>query len=273
MAADGLFSCFSTQSRIEINTIDDYTLFQSEFIDKQLIQKGILSSSPYKLRARRNEIHSVLLRLFFNPNEELCSVINQYISLFGHSYVIGLQLRMGGKMRNRIDTKVFQNMTDVEHIVKTVMAKIDSLSKTQCVVFLSTDSMSVQSYVMDFFHLRIPVIVVNHYLIGHSASVHSGNKVEWIQATKRAIVDLLLLKESDNLVTTKGSSFGDFAKDFKNSYNMGVSVESFLRERGLTCSVFHKKQRMHCVVCGKTRRGVVPSLLSRLNFMMKQSKG
>ena len=57
-------------------------------------------------------------------------------------------------------------------------------------------------------------------------------------------MDMMILKESDYLIFTKKSSFGRFSYELQQSYANPMSVSSFLKQRGMNCSVFYQRQHV-----------------------------
>ena len=221
-----------------LTTIADMALMRNKDNDLVYQRKGLLTYSNQNI----HDIHYILYRLLLNPNAELCALINQYISSLSSSFVIGIQLRVGGKMRNRMD-HIFKDSNAVNQTINSLKERINALSEERNVtVFVSTDSDSTLALLQKSL-FPIPVIYVKEYVIAHSASIHAHyNYTEWIGATKRAIVDMMILKECDYLVVTSYSSFGGTAIDLQQSYSVDVSVDSVLRQSGLRCSVFHRKK-------------------------------
>ena len=55
-------------------------------------------------------------------------------------------------------------------------------------------------------------------------------------------MDLLILKESDFLVFSQGSSYGQFSHELQQTYNNPISPKEYLEAKGLKCSVYgHRK--------------------------------
>ncbi len=192
---------------------------------------------------RTKEMHSILLRLLFNPSYDLCSKINNYISQLRSAYSIGIQLRMGGQLSNMKDA-VFLDLSRVKEVMQEVKQQARLMKPRRVIAFLSTDSLSVQEYVTRVLSPYITVLFVDDYQIGHSATTYGrkGKKCVWEEATKRAIMDLMILKECDLLFVTHNSSFGGFAVELQQSYSVGVALNPFLRKRGLSCSVFSNRK-------------------------------
>ena len=220
----------------KLTTIDDISLVRNTAYDSVYREKGLLLPAGKSV----HEIRYILFRLLLNPDNELCELINKYTHSFSSSYIIGLQLRVGGKMRNRVD-HVFKDTQSVKHIVDSLKELIDrEKSRQNVTVFISTDSDTRLEYIKNYL-APTPVVYVKEYMIGHSASRHAlQNYTEWIASTKRAIVDMMILKDCDYLITSWASSFGETVRDLQQSYGLDVNVDYFLRQRGLSCSVFHR---------------------------------
>ena len=228
---------------ITVTTVyDAVTRIHSGVVDDKLKSIGFLpSASAVGVYERMREIHSILYRLLLNPSFELCSVVNSYTRLFKEKHSIGVQIRMGGNMSNTKDA-TFMNMTRVMGVVSELRKLLSGRNDSQAVLFISADSSSIVDYFKESLQ-HISVISVSEYPIGHSATTYGrGNKQQWEQATKRAIIDLMILKECDYLIITRGSSFGDLAADLQQSYSLSVTLEPFLREKGLKCSSFHRRK-------------------------------
>lgn len=221
-----------------LTTIVDLALMRNKEYDLVYQRKGLLSYTNQSF----HDIHYILYRLLLNPNTELCALINRYITALSSSFVIGIQLRVGGKMRNRMD-HVFKDPYALNQTINTLKERVNTLSgERNATVFVSTDSDSTLALLQKSL-FPIPVVYVKEYVIAHSASIHAHhNYTEWIAATKRAIVDMMILKECDYLVVTSYSSFGGTAIDLQQSYSLDVSMDPILRQNGLRCSVFHRKK-------------------------------
>ena len=102
---------------IYVKTYFDVTQsIKSDVVDIPLSSIGFLPSVMSSSMNRKGEIHSILLRLLFNPAPELCQLINSYTEQFADAFVIGLQLRMGGKLVNAKDPRFLSwaKMTKVD---------------------------------------------------------------------------------------------------------------------------------------------------------------
>ena len=187
--------------------------------DAKLKSMGFLPShaSDVSSSQRTKEMHSILLRLLFNPSYDLCSKINNYISQLRSAYSIGIQLRMGGQLSNMKDA-VFLDLNRVKEVIQEVKQQASLMKPRRVIAFLSTDSSAVQEYVTQVLSPSITVLLVDDYQIGHSATTYGrkGKQGVWEGATKRAIMDLMILKECDLLYVTHNSSFGGFQWNCNN---------------------------------------------------------
>ena len=138
------------------------------------------------------------------------------------------------------------NWAGVEKAIQLVRDHMmkENLRSEDVYLFVSTDSDYVLRYIREQFKNCRCVYSTNEYKIGHSAfgSTKLYSKKRWREATKRAIVDLMILKDSDYLVITRKSSFGKFAYELQQAKRSPVEVHSFLKRRGLQCSVFKYNQ-------------------------------
>ena len=190
-------------------------------------------------------IRSIWLRLLFNPTPSLCSIINRHLAILHQRYMIGIQLRVGGDKANYAEKEMldWKGVQKAIQLVKSHMAK-KSLRSEDVYLFVSTDSDYVARYIRKLFKSCHCVYSANEYMIGHSAfgSTKQYSRERWREATKRAIIDLMILKDCDYLVITKKSSFGKFAYELRQAKKSPVEVHSFLKNRGLQCSVFRYNQ-------------------------------
>ena len=220
------------------------TMFSSKN-DARLMRLGLLPSrnTGFDITVRKRELHTVLLRLLFNPAPELCQLINSYTEQFANAFVIGLQLRMGGKLANANDPR-FLSWADMGKVVGEMKAMIKKRNSTQpVIVFVSTDSLKVRQYVVKAFAPPVRVMYVKEFVVGHTAlQFKKRMSVPWDNIMKQAIMDMMVLKDCDYLVATAKNSFGGMAVELQQSYGMPVSVDWFLKEHGMTCSVFNRKK-------------------------------
>ena len=195
------------------------------------------------------EIRSVWLRLILNPSKNLCEIINNHIAVLKQKYIIGVQLRLGGTKANYQEREMLPE-EGIEIALQKIKRHVQEnhLQWEDVYVFLSTDSdFAVRRFRYELGKISPSLLyTADNYKIGHSAKAKSSiyGKKLWADFTRRAIVDLMVLKESDFYLYSKMSSFGKFALELQKSYNNTVDLENFLYHRGLECSVFHKRQRL-----------------------------
>ena len=234
----------NTSTDVVVTTVYDATNGREwREYDSKLREIGFLPSYPSDANHGNayREIHDILYRLLLNPSFPLCTVVNQYTTQFTHSYSIGIQIRMGGHLSNLNDAS-FMNTSRVDRVIEEVKGM--TVEQGSCIVFVSTDSPFVLDYMQSKLSGIVKVLHLKEYQIGHSATItgRNGNNQLWEEATKRAIVDLMILKECDRLIVTSGSSFGDLAIGLQQSYSLDVTLLPFLREKGLNCSVYQRRK-------------------------------
>ena len=225
----------------------------SSFISPSLYQKQLQStgfippeitykaSPQYLGRVFRNTI----LKLIMNPKEELCNLINSHLDKLKQRHMIGLQIRNGGWRANYKEESILGNYT-IKHFYNEVIhyLKFKKLRPKDVYVVISTDATLVANRLTKLFKKldRTMVYKINDFKIGHSApgKTFSDEDNNWNDYNDRAIMDLLILKDSDFLVFSEGSSYGQFAHELQQTYNNPISVKSFLQSKGLTCSVYNR---------------------------------
>lgn len=120
-----------------------------------------------------------------------------------------------------------------------------NLRRNDTYLYISTDSDTVLRNIkkivkktgVDF------VYSVNDFMIGHSSTAKSGRRglETWKKFYMRAILDMFILKDSDYLIYSQGSSFGWISAELQQTFNNEVSSEEFLKRKGLNCSVFSQR--------------------------------
>ena len=189
---------------------------------------------------------SALLPILLNPQKYLCEVVNKHLRILKKRKLIGVQMRLGGSKAN-YNEKMFLGPHCISRFVERVehYIKIRNWDREQVYVFVSTDS----SYALKEIKKRLDtndtkiVYSVKEWKIGHSALGKSQSYGEKLRDSfmNRAILDLLILKESDYLIYSHGSSYGQMAYELQQSYRYPVHAYKFLQTQLKTCSVFHKR--------------------------------
>lgn len=187
------------------------------------------------------------MRLLLNPTPALCNKINAHLQVLHQRTLIGVQVRLGGQKANFVEREMMP-VDMIDHAISLIRAYIRTkhLSMANVYIFISSDSDFAIRKIRKAFQPQTgpsSIYVVNDYPIGHSAEAKNARhkKTEWKAFTLRAIMDLLILKDSEYLIYSHKSSFGKFAHELQLSYALPVDLTPFLHQRGLNCSVFHKR--------------------------------
>lgn len=254
---------------LNLTTFSDMTsVFINPSFYKDLFQKaGIIPpmnvnpSSIYMGQMFR----SAMLRVLLNPEEELCHRINGHIEKLKKRHMIGIQIRLGGPESNYKERPI-QGRFVVNHFANEVIRymKREKFKPQDVFVYISTDSDIILKQMTTLFQGIHPDMVysVSDFRIGHSAiaKTFTGDGDKWKEYNSRALMDLMILKESDFLVFSQGSSYGQFAHELQQTYNNPISPKEYLSAKGLKCSVYYHRQ-----AAGKARiikkhktRGYVP---------------
>ena len=122
-----------------------------------------------------------------------------------------------------------------------------NLRRNDTYLYISTDSDTVLRNIKKIVK-RTGVDFVYHmddYSIGHSATGKSGRlgKNVWNSFYHRALMDMFILKDSDYLIVSQGSSFGRIASELQRTYDNEVSSEAFLKQKGFNCSVYSQRTK------------------------------
>lgn len=82
---------------------------------------------------------------------------------------------------------------------------------------------------------KIDGVCGKRFSVGHSAEAKTSKRKKelWESFTKRAILDLMILKESDYLIYSQKSSFGKFARELQMAYANPVDVDPFFERAGI----------------------------------------
>ena len=193
-------------------------------------------------------VKAVLLPLIMNPQPYLCTIINKHISILSQKKMIGIQMRLGGKKANYKE-KLFLGPNSVRLFIEKVrkVMEIKGWKEEDVNVFVSTDSNFALREVKKALNTPNHTIVysTNEFSIGHSALGKTSAYGEKARDgfINRAIIDLLILKESDYLIYSQGSSYGQMAYELQQAYRYPVTVKNYFEKQNLSCSVFHPKRQ------------------------------
>ena len=187
---------------------------------------------------------NLFYELVMYPKPPLCGIIQQYTRFLFQRFVIGVQVRIGGRQALYNDRQ-FLTLQDLplfyNAIDDLILQNNRSLSNTY--VFLSTDNKNV----IQLFRKKYgeSLVVTNEFAIGHSApkkNIASTSNV--MQHTQRAIIDLLLLQRSDILLVTEGSSFGQLAVALQSNRNSEIRTFDYMDSSiPDECNVFERSAR------------------------------
>lgn len=242
------------RSSTHIRTFSDIT---SSFIDPKRYQKllesfglvpetGIVDTRMFMGKMLR----SALLQVLLNPEPTLCEQINRHIQILKQRHLIGVQIRAGGQLAN-FKERAILGANAVNPFANAVIRymKEKRLRPEDVYLYVSTDSDVVYKEMQRIFGIynETMVYTVSDYRIGHSSSRKSFSRYDqgknWESFSNRALMDLLILKESDYLVFSQGSSFGQFAHEVQQTYNAPINADRFLKKQGLQCSVYHHRAK------------------------------
>ena len=195
-----------------------------------------------------SEFRSLMYRLLFNPNFTMCSQINDHLAKLHQRTMIGIQLRMGGQLANYHERQM-QGKYAMNVALNEVAAymKENNLNRNNTYLYISTDSSKIYNEIVrivtssgvDFIYR------MNEYHIGHSSTAKSRKKgwEEWKSFYHRAIMDMFILKDSDYLIWSEGSSYGGSAEGMQRTFDNEVSSDWFLKEKGMKCSVYSMRKK------------------------------
>lgn len=241
------------ESAVILTTYSDITsrFLRTDFYRERLVEWGIIPDLNGKMQhARQGSLfRAAILPLIVSPQPYLCQVVNKHIKILRQKKIIGIQMRLGGQKAN-YNEKLFLGPKSIAVFLEKVERCIQQKGwkREEVYVFVSTDSTYALNEVKKA--LNIPaykmVYSVSEYMIGHSAlgkTLIYGDK-QRDSFMNRAILDLLLLKESDFLIYSQGSSYGLIAYELQQAYRYPVNATAFLKKQGLTCSVFHPREQV-----------------------------
>lgn len=233
-----------------LSTYSDITskFLLSKFYQRQLTEFGIIPNitKPYKDIVMGIHFRSALLPVLLNPQKYLCEAVNKHLRILRKRKIIGVQMRLGGTKAN-YNEKVFLGPHCITRFVERIehYIKIRNWNRENVYVFVSTDSSYALKEIKKQLNRNGTNIVysVKDWKIGHSALGKSSKFGEKQRDSfmNRAILDLLILKESDYLIYSHGSSYGQMAFELQQSYRYPVHAYKFLKSKLKTCSVFHKR--------------------------------
>lgn len=212
------------------------------------------------------EFRKLIYRLLINPDYTMCSAINRHLEKLHQRRMIGIQLRHGGTTANYHEKRILGNyaMNVALNEVARYM-KANGLNRNNTYLYISTDSNVVLDKIKAVVNTTGVDFVyhMDEFSIGHSATGKSGvfGKSVWDSFYHRALMDLFILKDSDYLLFSEGSSFGLIAHELQQTYNNEVSSEKFLKQKGLNCSVYSQRTKAGKWFVISKKRGITEKRL------------
>lgn len=215
-----------------------------------LEHNGLIPAVPGPISAvwAGAEFRSLMFRLLLNPDFEMCTRINEHLAKLHERAMIGIQLRMGGKLAN-FHERSMQGMYAMNVALNeaALYMKKHGLNRNNTFLYISTDSNKVLNRIhgivkstgVDFIY------PMNDFSIGHSSAAKSRREKwdSWKSFYRRAMLDMFILKDSDYLIWSERSSFGQSAAGMLKAFDNEVSSEEFLREKGMQCSVYSMRKK------------------------------
>lgn len=228
-----LYMCYDLTSYVSPS------LYQEALFDNGLVGKKSRYTTSVHLG---KELRCSLFPLLFNPTPSLCTLINSYIQSMEEYYIIGAQLRFGGSLAN-LHEKQFMGRAGLQMASNLIESEISRVGDRKIALFISTDSSAILKELSAKFKEKVSVVTVKEFQIGHSCKALYKKKkgARWDSFVKRAIVDLMVLKESDYLIVTHRSSFGEYAAELQECSHRMLSPSFYSSLLNLTCSVFHHR--------------------------------
>ena len=187
---------------------------------------------------------NLLYEIVMYPRPPLCGIIQSHLKTLLTRFMIGVQVRIGGKQEHYTD-KQFLTMEDIplyyEAIDKILQEEFLSLSEVY--IFLSTDNKNVISLFKRKYGRSL--VTTTEFELGHSAPKKNyGSMSNAIVHMQRAIVDLLILQRSDQLLVTFESSYGQLAAALQSNRNSSVATFDYVDVMGNEeCNIFERSNR------------------------------
>ena len=153
-----------------------------------------------------------IARVLLTPNSELHYYIAKNLIQLDRKHVIGVQVRTGGHLSlvRESGRFLYQNtIFKIGQVVKNVIVQ-QGWNTSECVVFLTADSGLAFTKIRQDLEDSVKVVSTEGYRVGHSSSYLAYKQHN--EFLKRAIVDLVLLSQSDFILYTYGSSYGRLAR-------------------------------------------------------------
>lgn len=175
-------------------------LYYSEFVNRGLVRTA--AKGDYE--AISWEIYHRLLH-FIQLEDSLQKKFDNITKSFKDRFVVGMQIRVGLGNGAFVDNCKFLFMSDIQTFVHYANYYTNQTTRKP-LWFVSTDSAEVERILYDQYSDR--VLFLSELPMKHTKSL-AYKKFE--PAVQRAILDNYLLSQSDLLITTAWSSFGEMA--------------------------------------------------------------
>ena len=158
-----------------------------------------------------------LFRLLLNPFPDMVkTIVVAKHSLFHEQSVLGVQVRCAGLLSDNAEYAVKLDKEDLKMVPKMVRLASYPLRNKKMVVLLSTDSKVAEEKLkasLQSFH----VVTVKSFKRGHTTKHKASD-----DTIRRALLDLYLLAQSQALLVTQTSGFGEVAFYLSDVQRMNV---------------------------------------------------
>ena len=160
-------------------------------------------------------IRSQIARLLFTPTPEIVYLAEQNLQAWKQQreeqHLVGIQLRTGGYVASTHESERFLFISSLSLLYEEVehLMKKNGWSAEDTTLFVSSDSGIMMGNVLQHYQNQMRVVKTIGYRQGHSSPYKNGGK--HLVFLKRAILDLLLLSNSDYVLYTHKSSYGKLA--------------------------------------------------------------
>lgn len=161
---------------------------------------------------RDNYLRGQIARILLTPNAEISQAIYRNLRKRGaFQHVMGAQLRTGGSLANTKEWGKFLGLSTLESVGPCVQQELQrrGWEEKETILFLSADSGLAYHRVESSLQGRVKVLTGEGFRAGHSSPYLSGGR--HLEYLKRAIMDLVLLSQSEFLIVTYRSSYGTLA--------------------------------------------------------------
>lgn len=142
------------------------------------------------------------------------TIVDTTTSLFQGRNVLGVQVRCAGRLSDNAEYAVKLDEKDLEKVPKMVRAAASQLPTK--IVMLSTDSKVAEKKLKASLK-SFRVVTVKSFTRGHTTQHKASD-----DTIRRALVDMYLLSQSQQLLVTQTSGFGEVAFYLSSIQRMSV---------------------------------------------------